>query len=103
MSGLRFKSVERVGRSTESLASAAEETSESMEEMASAMLQVDTSAAATAALSGQVVEAAEMGQLKVRNAINCARKLANLKFLKVWELSFEQRGWANPMKSWSGI
>ena len=63
------RSVKQVSATTERLSEASDETSSSMEEMASAMRAVDTSAETTANLSRDVVEKAELGQLKVVQTI----------------------------------
>jgi len=62
-------SVKQIAGTTEKLSSASEETSSSMEEMASSMRAVDISAEATANLSHEVVEKAELGQAKVVQTI----------------------------------
>jgi len=64
------ESVGRVGQQTATLAEAAAQTGDEMEEMAAAMLQVNHTAESTAQLSAQVVEAAEIGRAKVRDTID---------------------------------
>lgn len=64
------RSIAEVNTNTAALSSAGEETSSSMEEMAAAMRQVDVTAEETARLSGNVVEAAEIGQRKVRETVS---------------------------------
>jgi methyl-accepting chemotaxis protein len=63
------RSVKQVSENTEALSNAAEETSASMEEMASSLRAVDSSAAEAARLSERVVERAESGRAKVRETI----------------------------------
>lgn len=62
------RSVREVVGSTESLSAAAEETSASMGEMAQSLREVDASAEQTARLSREVVESAEAGREKLREA-----------------------------------
>jgi len=62
------RSVREVRTSTETLGSAAEETSASMGEMAQSLREVDVSAEQTARLSREVVESAEAGQGKLLEA-----------------------------------
>jgi methyl-accepting chemotaxis protein len=63
------RSVKQVSENTEALANAAEETSASMEQMASSLREVDTSAAEAVRLSESVVERAEIGRVKVHETI----------------------------------
>jgi len=63
------RSVKEVSFQTGTLSEAAVETSSSMEEMASAMRQIDNIADQTARLSQHVVEAAEGGRAKVHQTI----------------------------------